>query len=92
MTSFSASTWNSTATLEIAGCTPSETGLGLIVAIVAFATHHPWYALLWIPLGYGFAWAGHFLMEKNTPATLGHPFWSFISDFRVLGLMLTGRL
>jgi hypothetical protein len=68
------------------------TTLGLIVAIVAFATHHPWYALLWIPLGYGFAWTGHFLLEKNTPATFGHPLWSFVSDFRMLGLMVTGRL
>jgi len=68
------------------------TSLGLIVAIAAFATHHPWYALLWIPLGYGFAWTGHFLLEKNKPATFGHPFWSFISDFRMLGLMITGRL
>jgi hypothetical protein len=68
------------------------TSLGLGVAIAAFVTHHPWYALLWIPLGYGFAWTGHFLMEKNTPATFGHPFWSLISDFRMLGLMLTGKL
>jgi hypothetical protein len=66
--------------------------LGLMVAITAFVTHHPWFALLWIPLGYGFAWTGHFLLEKNTPATLGHPVWSFLSDFRMLGLMLTGRL
>jgi hypothetical protein len=65
---------------------------GLTVAIVAFATHHPWYALLWIPLGYGFAWTGHYWLEKNTPATFGHPFWSLISDFRMLGLMLRGRL
>ena len=68
------------------------TSLGIVVAIVAFATHHPWYALLWIPLGYGFAWTGHLLLEKNTPATFSHPFWSFISDFRMLGLMVTGRL
>ena len=68
------------------------TSLGIVVVIVAFATHHPWYALLWIPLGYGCAWTGHFLLEKNTPATFGHPFWSFISDFRMLGLMVTGRL
>jgi hypothetical protein len=68
------------------------TSLGLIVAIIAFATRHPWYALLWIPLGYGFAWTGHILLEKNTPATFGHPFWSFISDFRMLWLMVTGRL
>ena len=68
------------------------TSLGLVVAVLAFAKHHPWYALLWIPLGYGFAWTGHFLLEKNTPATFGHPFWSLISDFRMLGLMVTGRL
>ncbi len=68
------------------------TTLGIVTAVVAFATGHPWYALLWIPVAYGFAWTGHFLLEKNTPATFGHPFWSFISDFRMLLLMLTGRL
>ena len=68
------------------------TVLGVVVIVVAFATRHPWYALLWIPVGYGFAFAGHFLLEKNKPATFGHPFWSFISDFRMLALMFTGRL
>jgi hypothetical protein len=68
------------------------TALGLLTAIVAFALGHPWWALLWIPIAYGFAWTGHFLLEHNTPATFGHPFWSFISDFRMLGLMITGRL
>ncbi len=60
--------------------------------IAAFATGHPWYALLFFPIGYGFAWTGHFGVEKNKPATFGHPFWSFLSDFRMVGLMLTGRL
>ncbi len=68
------------------------TTLGIIVAIAAFAFGHPWYALLWLPVAYGFAWAGHFLLEKNVPATFGHPLWSFISDFRMLFLMITGRL
>jgi hypothetical protein len=68
------------------------TALGIAVAVGAFALGHPWFALLWIPVAYGFAWTGHFLIEKNKPATFGHPFWSFISDFRMLGLMLTGRL
>jgi hypothetical protein len=68
------------------------TTLGIGVAIAAFALGHPWYALLWLPVAYGFAWTGHFLIEKNTPATFGHPFWSFISDFRMLFLMFTGQL
>jgi hypothetical protein len=68
------------------------TTLGLITLVVALAAGHPWFALLWVPIGYGFAWTGHFLLEKNKPATFGHPWWSFISDFRMLGLMLTGRL
>ena len=68
------------------------TTLGIAVVVFALATGHPWFALLWIPVAYGFAWTGHFLIEKNKPATFGHPFWSFISDFRMLGLMLVGRL
>lgn len=68
------------------------TALGIVAVIAAFVTGHPWYALLFFPIGYGFAWTGHFLLEKNVPATFGHPFWSFISDFRMLFLMLTGRL
>jgi hypothetical protein len=68
------------------------TTLGLGVVVLAFATGHPWYALLWPVIAYGFAWTGHFMIEGNKPATFGHPFWSFISDFKMLGLMMTGRL
>ena len=66
--------------------------LGLCTLIVPFVVRHPWYALLWPVVSYAFAWTGHFLIEGNKPATFGHPFWSFISDFKMLGLMATGKL
>ena len=68
------------------------TGLGIVVVITALVLGHPWFALLFVPIGYGFAWFGHFVIERNTPATWDFPWWSFLSDFRMLALMLTGRL
>lgn len=68
------------------------TVLGLCTLILPIVIGHPWFALLWPVVAYGFAWTGHFLMEGNRPATFGHPFWSFISDFRMLALMSTGKL
>ena len=42
--------------------------------------------------GYGFAWFGHFLLEKNTPATFKYPLWSFMGDWKMWWLMFTGRM
>ena len=51
---------------------------------------------LWIPLGivagYGCAWIGHFFVEHNKPATFTYPLWSFMADYHMFFLWLTGQL
>lgn len=51
---------------------------------------------LWLPLafvpGYAAAWIGHFFIEHNRPATFKHPLWSFLGDYKMVGLMLTGQM
>ena len=52
-----------------------------------------WVFLWLLPVfGYGFAWLGHFAVERNRPATFRHPLYSLIGDFRMFADMLRGRV
>jgi hypothetical protein len=66
------------------------TSTALVVALVSTGR---W---VWLPaalvVGYAFAWAAHFFVEHNRPATFKHPLWSFMADYKMVALMLTGRM
>lgn len=48
--------------------------------------------LLLLPVwGYGFAWVGHFLFEKNKPATFKYPFYSLAADWIMFFEVIAGR-
>ncbi|AQS37307.1 putative membrane protein [Shewanella psychrophila] len=41
--------------------------------------------LILLPIvGYGCAWVGHFMFEKNRPATFQYPLYSFMADWVML--------
>lgn len=69
-------------------------GTLLSLIVIASLVAAGWW--LWLPLalvpGYGLSWIGHFCVERNTPATFGHPGWSLRSDFKMVWLVLTGRM
>jgi hypothetical protein len=42
--------------------------------------------------GYGCAWIGHFVFEKNKPASFKRPLYSFIGDWVMYRDMCRGRV
>ena len=68
------------------------TSLGLACFVTLLATLNPWWLLAGLTCGYAFAWVGHFVFEKNRPATFKYPFYSFIGDWVMYANIWTGKI
>ena len=68
------------------------TGAVISLLLLFFFTGNPMILILLPILGYGFAWVGHFVFEKNRPATFKHPIYSLMGDFRMFWDILTGKV
>jgi hypothetical protein len=69
-------------------------GSSLVLTLLGVAIATGNWTLCWfMPLaGYGFAWIGHFVFEKNRPATFKHPFYSFIGDWVMMKDIVIRRI
>jgi hypothetical protein len=65
---------------------------GLAAVALTILTQNGLWILAGLVAGYGFAWVGHFFVEHNRPATFKYPLWSFIGDYHMFFLWLTGKL
>lgn len=66
---------------------------GVLVILGTAVYLQNWWLLFGMPLcGYGFAWFGHFIIEKNRPATFKYPVKSFVSDFIMYFYIWTGQI
>ena len=66
--------------------------LGLMSVLFALITLNPWFLLLALVIGYGFAWVGHFYFEHNKPATFKYPWLSYRGDWKMWWQTLTGKI
>jgi len=69
-------------------------GSSLVIAVVVLALATGQLRWLWLApvAGYGFAWIGHYMFEKNRPATFKHPLYSLLGDWVMYGQMLRGKV
>lgn len=68
------------------------TGLAVVQCVAALLLRQPLLALGGLVTAYGFAWVGHYVFEKNRPATFQYPLYSLIGDFAMARDILAGRI
>ena len=70
--------------------------IGVVTSTVALLTAlatGAWLVAGFSPLiGYAFGWTGHFVFERNRPASFRQPIFSFLGDLVLARDVLTGRL
>ncbi len=74
-------------TLHVIG---TSAAVGCVAA--AAITRRPLFLLAAPIVGYGFAWVGHFFVQKNKPATFDYPLWSLRGDFEMWAKTLAGTM
>ncbi|AKF07729.1 DUF962 domain-containing protein [Sandaracinus amylolyticus] len=73
--------------LHHAGSWSCIAGAGLAIALGAW-----WPVLLGLLVGYGLAFAGHWVVERNRPLTFGRPILAGIGNWIMFALEVGGRL
>jgi hypothetical protein len=66
--------------------------LSLACLAMLAITGKPQYFLYGLLCGYGCAWVGHFVFEKNKPASFKRPLYSFMGDWVMYRDMWRGRV
>jgi hypothetical protein len=66
--------------------------LALVCLALLVSTGHWRYLLLGLLCGYGCAWVGHFVFEKNKPASFKRPLYSFMGDWVMYKDIWTGKI
>ncbi len=66
--------------------------VGICFFSKAIRQRQPKYFIYGLASGYACAWIGHFVFEKNKPASFKQPLYSFISDWRMLSDIVRGNL
>lgn len=68
------------------------TSAAVLQMLTAVLLREPLLLLSALVTGYGFAWVGHYVFEKNRPATFKYPLYSLRGDFRMAREVFTGRI
>ncbi len=68
------------------------TSAAVLQMLTAVFLSEPLLLLSALVTGYGFAWVGHYVFEKNRPATFKYPLYSLRGDFRMAREVFSGRI